>query len=342
MSYIGRLSYAEAIAKGLYTGKTSWSKIGYNILAAANTELDMAPQLAVPYVFPTAEKEMTVVSSSNTDNGALGQIKTYSITADTDRGSGYAVNDILTITQGGGALGSIKVLAVDAGNGNRITSSELHTCGTGYSAANDLPTVPVPTGGTGCLVNILTVSGAASTGARTVTLYYLDDAFVEKNVTVTLNGNTPVKLASDIYRCQNFRLTTTGTGLVPVGFLTVASGGVTYMYMSLGRTRARQCIWTVPDGKVLYINSVNLSAVSGSKVAEVRFTTRATFDNLAGTTTGGIFIPYHEIMLQDNVFHLPLDPPTKFTEGVDLKISAVSDQTVPQLTCSLRGWTETV
>jgi hypothetical protein len=299
----------------------------------------MAPQLAVPYVFPTAEKEMTVVSSSNTDNGALGQIKTYSITAGADQGSGYSAGDVLTITQAGGALGSIKVLTVAAG---AIATSELHTCGTGYAAANDLPTVAVPANGTGCLVNILTVSGAAGTGARTVTLYYLDDAFVEKNVTATLNGDTPVKLASDIYRCQNFRLTTAGTGLVTVGFLTVASGGVTYMYMSIGRTRARQCIWTVPDGKVLYINSVNLSAVSGSKVAEVRFTTRATYDNLAGATTGGIFVPYHEIMIQDGVFHLPLDPPTKFTEGVDLKISAISDQTTPQLTCSLRGWTETV
>lgn len=349
MAYIGRLSYPEAIAKGLVTGASSWSKIGFTSTLGA-TELDIAPWTAGPYVFPTVEKEMTLVSSAggDEDNGAAGQITAYTITAGADQGSGYTAGDILTITQGGATIGTIKVLTIGAGG--EVATSELHTCGLDYSVANDLPTT-YGGAGTGCLVNITAVSAAASTGARTVTLYYLDDDYVERTATIVLNGNTPVKVqnpagtvVTNIFRVQNMRVATTGTGMVPVGNLTLANGGVTYGYISLGKTRQRQAVWTVPTGKVLYITDITFSCsnLSAATSKYARFTTRATFDDKAGAVTqAGLFMPFHEMALVNEPLHKILIPPTKLIATVDLKVSAISNDTNVVATCALRGWTET-
>jgi len=250
---INSAPYLVAVSKGWIAGAASWSKIGYNATAAADTELDMAPYLQALVVLPSAQAKVVVLSSSTAD-------------------------------------------------------------------------------------------AAAGVGARTVTLYYLDNTFAEKSEVFTLDGTAAVtSSAEDIYRCQNFRLTTVGASGVPQGTISVKDTDetLTYITISLGRTRARQCVWTVPKSKELYINTVNLSTMSGVKHATVRFTTRATYDNLAGTT-GTIWIPYHEIVLQDNSFGLYLDPPTKFPTGVDLKVSAISTTSTPQLTCSLRGWTQSI
>lgn len=64
--------YFDRIAQGGYSGVTSWSKIGFN--SAVTTEQDMAPWLGAAstpvnmYSFPTAEKTMTIVSSSTEDD----------------------------------------------------------------------------------------------------------------------------------------------------------------------------------------------------------------------------------------------------------------------------------
>jgi hypothetical protein len=342
------LSYPEAIAKGLVTGATSWSKIGYNAALGA-TELDIGPWMTGPYVFPSAEKEMTLVSSAagDEDNGAAGQITAYTITAGADQGANYTAGDILTITQGGASIGSIKVLTIGAGG--EVATSELHTCGLDYSVANDLATT-YGGAGSGCLVNITAVSAAASTGARTVTLYYLDDGYVEKTATIVLNGNTPVKVqnpagtvVTDIFRVNNMRLSTAGTGLVPVGNLTLASGGVTYGYISLGKTRMRQCVWTVPYGKVLYITQIAFSSSNQGTTKYSRFTTRATFDDKTGAVTqAGLFMPFHEVGLINTAYIRELHPPTKLIATVDIKVSAISNDTNVVATCALRGWTETV
>ena len=72
----------------------------------------------------------------------------------TAAGSGYNVNDILTITTGGTG-GTARVTAVNATGG--VTAVTLETCGTGYTTGTAKATTAVPTGGTLCTLEITTV-----------------------------------------------------------------------------------------------------------------------------------------------------------------------------------------
>jgi hypothetical protein len=185
------------------------------------------------------------------------------------------------------------------------------------------------------------VTGAPGTGAWTVTLYYLTTDFVEKTVTVTLNGTAAVAVAADIYRVQNMRVTTCGTSGAAVGNLRLAtSAPQTYGYISATKTRARQCVWTVPTGKTLYVNGIAFSCAQQAASKYVRFTTRANYDNKSGAVLQrGLFMPFNEIALNNTGYFRNIDPPTKLPATVDLMVSAIADSAAVG-TCSLSGWTE--
>lgn len=82
----------------------------------------------------------------------INSIATVSINAG---GTGYSVNDVLTIVQVGASGGTATVTQVNAGV---VTAVSLAAKGIGYSAASGLSTTVSPAGGTGCKVNILTVA----------------------------------------------------------------------------------------------------------------------------------------------------------------------------------------
>jgi hypothetical protein len=181
---------------------------------------------------------------------------------------------------------------------------------------------------------------AAGTGAYTVTVYYLTTDFIEKNVTVTMHGTGAVTIATDVYRVNNARVVTAGSTKAAVGNLTIASGGQTYGYISATKTRARQCVWTVPAGKTLYVTQIAFSCSDQSASKYVRFTTRANFDEKSGTVLPrGLFMPYNEVTLNNTAYFRELNPPTKLPATVDLKVSAISNSAAAG-TCSLRGWIE--
>lgn len=60
-------------------------------------------------------------------------------------GTGYSVNDVLTVATGTG--GTFRVTTVDEGV---VTGIELTAAGTGYSSVNGAVTTVAPEGGTGC------------------------------------------------------------------------------------------------------------------------------------------------------------------------------------------------
>jgi hypothetical protein len=184
---------------------------------------------------------------------------------------------------------------------------------------------------------------ATPTGAWTVTVYYLNSLFEEKSKTVTLDGKTPVAIASDMYRVNNARIATAGTLLAAVGNLTIASGGVTYGYISATKTRQRQCVWTVPLGKNLLISEIVFTAAKQAVSQYARFTTRANFDDKSGTVLQrGLFMPFNEVILANASFARQLNPPTKLPATTDLKVSVISSSNsdTVDVTCALRGWTE--
>jgi len=180
------------------------------------------------------------------------------------------------------------------------------------------------------------------TGVRKVKIWYLDDAGVEKTEEITMNGATPVATtATDIYRINRFRITATGTGLKAAGNIDIRNLADTPIYarISTGMTRARQAIYTVPAGKVLYITSVTMSCGANVSGRLVRFTTRATYDNIADTINSW-FTAYTEIYLEDNAITVSLEIPTHFHPLVDIKVSAISPDGAASGNTTLRGWLE--
>jgi hypothetical protein len=79
------------------------------------------------------------------------QIRTVTINA---AGTGYHVDDVLTVVQAGGSAGTLKVTEVNSG---AVTGVEILTPGTGYALGTDLVTSVAPTGGTGCKIDITAI-----------------------------------------------------------------------------------------------------------------------------------------------------------------------------------------
>lgn len=183
---------------------------------------------------------------------------------------------------------------------------------------------------------------AGGTGALTVQVNYLTDTYAEGSVTLTLNGTTAVATGAShasIWRVNSFFVKTAGTGLVPVGNLTlrVAGGGATVGYIPAGKTAARTGVYTVPLGKTLYVTSFGVSAVG---VKYVLFTLHANYEpNSAALLQRGLFLPLSEIALLDTPYNKLLDMPLALPATTDLKVSATAEAAAIG-TCHLRGWLE--
>jgi hypothetical protein len=70
-------------------------------------------------------------------------------------GTGYAVNDILTVVQSGASGGMLRVDSIDTGG--VITGVSILTHGTGYTVATGKATTVLPVGGTGCTIDVSAV-----------------------------------------------------------------------------------------------------------------------------------------------------------------------------------------
>lgn len=187
---------------------------------------------------------------------------------------------------------------------------------------------------------------SAGTGARTVRIWYLKSDYSEATTDVILNGTTPVNTSvSDIFRVNNFRILTTGTGYKAAGNISLTSvgGATSYSVILTGFTRARNSIYTVPLGKTYYITSINVGCTKTSSSGVVALITlRATYDNLTGTalTPGLFFMPYAEFNIQDGSFVRQFEEPMKFIAGTDIKFSCTAGQSATVVTSVMRGWLE--
>lgn len=121
---------------------------------------------------------------------ATGAVATVAIQAG---GTGYTTGDILTITGGTGDC-TLQVTAV----AGVVTAVAIVAAGTTYGPSNNYPTTVAPAGGTGCLINILTITGTADnapTSKMTLTgegLFALTPTFRNISGTVTPINFSPV------------------------------------------------------------------------------------------------------------------------------------------------------
>lgn len=278
----------------------------------------------------------------------------------TDTGTAHVPHHILAGSDGAGLAtiaSKLRVSAMpylfDIAEGNVVGHSEFERFA--INADIDITSEDIwPTGGAYTFpaaeagLEILSSStdddgDPAGTGVRTVTLYYLDDAFAEKTEVITLDGTTVVPtVATDIYRVQSLRVLTVGSVGAAVGTITLRHLTNTPIYTTIeaGQTRSRNSVYTVPAGKTLYITSIfagcTSTAANGATV-----TLRATYDHIAGAART-FFMPHAEIMVGSNGggIYRPFELPIKFPAGTDLKCSATSLANNASISVGLRGWLE--
>lgn len=135
---------------------------------------------------------------------------------------------------------------------------------------------------------------AAGTGARTVTVDYLDAAYAAQSVVLTLNGVTPVALPVPVRRVNGLRVSSSGTfGGNNAGNLSVrlAGGlGATFAYTRAGNGLARSSLYTVPAGQTLDIYSMVL-AINRADTQDRWASFALCIQNAAGNLIKGIELP---------------------------------------------------
>lgn len=182
------------------------------------------------------------------------------------------------------------------------------------------------------------------TGARTVEIYYLDSTFTEKSEIITLNGtNAVATTATDIYRINSFRVKTVGSTGSNVGTIDIRNLADTPIYSRILPTinRSYNCVYTVPKDKILFIFNVLLSAGGSVANRPVRFITKATWDRSSGIAIP-FFMSYTNVIITDGSVDVPIECPTRFPAGVDIKVSAISPDGATYGAVTLRGWLENV
>ena len=104
----------------------------------------------------------------------------------------------------------------------------------------------------------------AGTGARTALVSGLDGNWLPVSETVSLNGTTPVTTVNSYMRVNIFTTTSSGSGQVNAGDLTlrVAGAGSTQSIARAGFGYGRQAVYTVPDNTSLFCGSFNFSVLT--------------------------------------------------------------------------------
>ncbi len=135
---------------------------------------------------------------------------------------------------------------------------------------------------------------SSGTGTASISINFLDANYVESNVTVSLNGTTPVAISGTWFRINLALIMTKGSGAlatraVNIGDITIrdAGGGTTRAIIPAGRGITRQCVYTIPAGYTGQIISLYIGFNRGTG-GVTKFLTASTY---VQTSTGIARIP---------------------------------------------------
>lgn len=98
-------------------------------------------------------------------------------------------------------------------------------------------------------VNIVSSSAndaAAGTGAQTVVVEYLDSDWVQRSVTLTMNGTHQVDSSVSCIRVNRAYVDTAGSGNINAGTITVKGGSTTQITIAIGVGQSQLGIYSVP------------------------------------------------------------------------------------------------
>lgn len=203
-----------------------------------------------------------------------------------------------------------------------------------------------PTGATAMeVVSASPNDAAAGSGIQQVRIAYLDVNFVEHSEIVTLNGVGAVAMVGQPFRVNAVRAFRVGVNKIAAGQILVrgAGAGPTYRAISLGQTRGRSLVYTVPFGKNLFLASCNISGVNTAANHYALYTLRATYDDALDAKVP-FFEPYFELGVENSTEHIVFETPIKVPATCDVVMSVISDNAASNEICSagLRGWLEPV
>lgn len=160
---------------------------------------------------------------------------------------------------------------------------------------------------------------AAGTGARELTLTYLDSDYIERSVSFPTNGTVAANLpVSDCFRPIDLNVTAVGSGKANAGLITlrVTGGGAGRIGILIGNNSALHGIYTVPAGHTAYL-LYGYSSVGKAKEAEIK----------VAFTRGpnGIFTRALPIELfEGSAVYSPVAPRGPILEKTDVKLEATA------------------
>jgi hypothetical protein len=164
---------------------------------------------------------------------------------------------------------------------------------------------------------------AANTGAQTVQLTYLDSDFVEHVATYSMTGQTDVVTADDVFRVNDFRV---HSGVAAVGTITAERHGstTTQASISIGETRDRQLVYTVPDGFSLQMSAFAWASSGADTKGYLKYTLFSNYCD-SDEEIGSVFYPMMEISVQNagTVYTMPV--PLVLPEHTDVYMSVIGD-----------------
>lgn len=161
------------------------------------------------------------------------------------------------------------------------------------------------------IVSTSASDSVAGTGIRTIQIHYLDNIGNPQEETIATNGTTPVlTVATNIRFVQEIHAITTGSNLLAVGTITIASSTTPaniYTQIQPGTNQSLNTSRMVPNGKILLITQFNASggAASGGRSADIRL--RITSHH--GTLTPRLFHFVDDVLVFNSGTHRIYDYP---------------------------------
>lgn len=345
---VSSMPYSYDISEGNVSGHNSWTKIGYCPIGAT-TDTDIWSYGGTVPVVPLISTGATL--KVRTNNAADAGTSIFS--GNSSGGSTTSLVDATKDFTGGTPVAAGDCVLLDpAGTTPEWGFVTAIPNATTLTVAGDFSS-----GGTGSGRTYSVIDYSNQAGCHAVLLNGLAPTTwaTQREIVVTGGaGPADVTTSKTWQRINSFRVIAAGANSRPTGYVALMDSGAipatTYSYITATYTRARNSHYTVPAGRVLYVNELNLSYVGSAANQNCRIYTRASqysFESggtpfLTRVSNGvNVWYPYSEVILSTGTVSIQLPQPTRILPTADLKISAYASG-AGAVSIAMRGWLEDV